>query len=233
VKGDLRRTLASPLTSLAGTRRRSVSPGRIPHCSSHTALNAGSIYSDAADIYRQARARRWSPRTKHPCFHPVSASVPERDQRAAGILAIPSGGAGMRSPRPIGLLDHRAAAAAAYRLRSSEHAAVGEQLDAGGGADLTGRREPVTVLRRKRLPPAVSRRTRARPRWPSWLARGAAMACGSVAPRSSRSRRICSTTVMMVEPPGETSASSGWPSSSTIVGLIELRGRLPPSTRFG
>jgi hypothetical protein len=81
--------------------------------------------------------------------------------------------------------------------------------------------------------PAVSRRTRARPRWPSWLARGAAMACGSVAPRSSRSRRICSTTVMMVEPPGETSASSGWPSSSTIVGLIELRGRLPPSTRFG
>lgn len=48
-----------------------------------------------------------------------------------------------------------------------------------------------------------------------------------------QSRRICSTTVMMVEPPGEPSASSGWPSSSTIVGLIELRGRLPPSTRFG
>jgi hypothetical protein len=35
----------------------------------------------------------------------------------------------MRSPRPIGLLDHRAAAAAAYRLHGSEHAAVGEQLE--------------------------------------------------------------------------------------------------------
>jgi hypothetical protein len=38
---------------------------------------------------------------------------------------------------------------------------------------------------------------------------------------------------MTVEPPGEPSASSGWPSPSTIVGRIELRGRLPPSTRFG
>jgi hypothetical protein len=50
---------------------------------------------------------------------------------------------------------------------------------------------------------------------------------------SSRSRRIWCTTVMTVEPPGEPSASSGWPSPSTIVGRIELRGRLPPSTRFG
>ena len=38
---------------------------------------------------------------------------------------------------------------------------------------------------------------------------------------------------MIVEPPGEPTASSGLPSRSTIVGLIELRGRLPPSTRFG
>ena len=38
---------------------------------------------------------------------------------------------------------------------------------------------------------------------------------------------------MIMLPPGEPSASSGLPSSSTIVGLIELRGRLPPSTRFG
>ena len=38
---------------------------------------------------------------------------------------------------------------------------------------------------------------------------------------------------MIVEPPGEPSARNGSPSSSTIVGLIELRGRLPPSTRFG
>ena len=38
---------------------------------------------------------------------------------------------------------------------------------------------------------------------------------------------------MIVEPPGEPSASNGLPSRRTIVGLIELRGRLPPSTRFG
>ena len=38
---------------------------------------------------------------------------------------------------------------------------------------------------------------------------------------------------MIVDPPGEPTASSGLPSRSTIVGLIELRGRLPPSTRFG
>jgi hypothetical protein len=89
VKETFDRMSASQLTSLAGTRRRSVNPGRIPHCNSHTVVNAGSIYSSAADIYRQARARRWSPGTNHPCFHPASASVPERDQRAARILAIP------------------------------------------------------------------------------------------------------------------------------------------------
>ena len=38
---------------------------------------------------------------------------------------------------------------------------------------------------------------------------------------------------MIIEPPGEPSASRGLPSLSTIVGAIELRGRLPPSTRFG
>src|SRR5687768_18369885 len=38
---------------------------------------------------------------------------------------------------------------------------------------------------------------------------------------------------MIIEPPGDPTARNGLPSSSTIVGLIELRGRLPPSTRFG
>src|SRR5688572_20777762 len=38
---------------------------------------------------------------------------------------------------------------------------------------------------------------------------------------------------MIVEPPGEPSARYGLPRSRTIVGLIELRGRLPPSTEFG
>ena len=33
---------------------------------------------------------------------------------------------------------------------------------------------------------------------------------------------------MIVEPPGEPSASTGRPRSSTIVGAIEERGRLPP-----
>ena len=34
---------------------------------------------------------------------------------------------------------------------------------------------------------------------------------------------------MIVEPPGEPTARYGLPSRSTIVGAIELRGRLPPS----
>ena len=38
---------------------------------------------------------------------------------------------------------------------------------------------------------------------------------------------------MIVDPPGEPIASNGLPPWSTIVGLMELRGRLPPSTRFG
>ena len=38
---------------------------------------------------------------------------------------------------------------------------------------------------------------------------------------------------MIVEPPGEPSARNGLRFFSTIVGAIELRGRLPPSTRFG
>ena len=38
---------------------------------------------------------------------------------------------------------------------------------------------------------------------------------------------------MIIEPPGQPSASTGRPSLNTIVGLIELRGRLPPSTRLG
>ena len=52
-------------------------------------------------------------------------------------------------------------------------------------------------------------------------------------PRSMRSTRIPSTVVMIVEPPGEPTPSHGRPSRRTIVGAIELRGRLPPSTRLG
>ena len=38
---------------------------------------------------------------------------------------------------------------------------------------------------------------------------------------------------MIIDPPGEPTARSGDPSSSTMVGAIELLGRFPPSTRFG
>jgi methyl-accepting chemotaxis protein len=63
--------------------------------------------------------------------------------------------------------------------------------------------------------------------------RGAAIAAGSGVPSPSRSRSTCATVVMFVAPPGEPSASSGRPSRCTIVGAIDERGRLPPSTRFG
>ena len=63
--------------------------------------------------------------------------------------------------------------------------------------------------------------------------RGAAIASSRVMPRSIRLTSICSTVVMMVAPPGEPSARNGLPSWSTIVGDIELRGRLPRWSRFG
>ena len=45
--------------------------------------------------------------------------------------------------------------------------------------------------------------------------------------------RICRTVVMIVAPPGEPSARNGLPSASTIVGAIELRGRLPARAGSG
>ena len=65
-----------------------------------------------------------------------------------------------------------------------------------------------------------------------WLARGAAIASGSVMPRSRRFMRICRTVVMIVAPPGEPVARNGLPPRSTIVGAIDERGRLPPATWF-
>jgi hypothetical protein len=38
---------------------------------------------------------------------------------------------------------------------------------------------------------------------------------------------------MIIEPPGEPIARYGAPSSSTMVGLIDERGRLPGAGRFG
>ena len=65
-----------------------------------------------------------------------------------------------------------------------------------------------------------------------WLRRGAATASGSVMPKSRRSTRICATVVMIEAPPGEPRARKGRPSRRTMVGAIEERGRLPPSTLF-
>src|SRR5687767_5557991 len=48
-----------------------------------------------------------------------------------------------------------------------------------------------------------------------------------------RSISVWSTVVMIIEPPGEPVARNGSPLLVTIVGAIELRGRLPPSARFG
>ena len=63
-----------------------------------------------------------------------------------------------------------------------------------------------------------------------WLRRGAATASGSVIPKSSRLSRICATVVMIDAPPGEPSARKGRPLRRTMVGAIDERGRLPPST---
>ena len=59
------------------------------------------------------------------------------------------------------------------------------------------------------------------------------MACWIVIPRSMRLTSICSTVVMIVEPPGEPRASQGSSSFSTMVGDIDERGRLPGWIRFG
>ena len=59
---------------------------------------------------------------------------------------------------------------------------------------------------------------------------GASMASGRVMPKSRSLRSTCSTVVMIVDPPGEPSASMGSPSLVvTIVGLMLLLGRLPPA----
>ncbi len=64
-------------------------------------------------------------------------------------------------------------------------------------------------------------------------ARGAAIACSIDMFRSIRLNSICETVVMIVDPPGEPSATNGSPSSRTMVGDIEERGRFPPSMRLG
>ena len=116
------------------------------------------------------------------------------------------------------LRDHRgAAAAAADRLGGGQEAPVGKELDPGGSADLGGGSacadEAVPVAPAQHLASGEAMNAGSAGRRAPFRceARGAAIASGSVLPRSSRSTRICSTVVMIVEPPGEPSASSGSP----------------------
>jgi hypothetical protein len=112
---------------------------------------------------------------------------------------------------------------------------VVEELDPRRRADLAAVRERVPARRQRgRVRRGDERRLgrRARAVALRCAARGVAIAAGSDFPRSSLSIRIWSTVVMIVEPPGEPSASAGFPSRVTIVGDIELRGRLPPSGAF-
>jgi len=46
-------------------------------------------------------------------------------------------------------------------------------------------------------------------------------------------RSVCSTVVMISDPPGLPAASQGWPSLNTSVGVMEERGRLPGSDGVG
>src|SRR4051794_34480725 len=64
------------------------------------------------------------------------------------------------------------------------------------------------------------------------LARGASIDSGRLMPKSIWFWSCCQTEVMIVEPPGEPTASTTRPLRITIVGLIELRGRLSGCTEF-
>ena len=66
-----------------------------------------------------------------------------------------------------------------------------------------------------------------------WCMRGAVMASASDMRWSTTLRITCAVPVMIVGPPAAPTTSSTWPEGSrTIVGDIELRGRLPGATAF-
>ncbi len=60
--------------------------------------------------------------------------------------------------------------------------------------------------------------------------RGAAAASAGFMPKSITLTTVCSTVVMMRAPPGLPVTSTGLPSLSTRVGLMDESGRLPPAT---
>ena len=133
-----------------------------------------------------------------------------------------------------GVLDQGASAAAAHGLGRREHAAAGQELDPRRGADLAAVRRSVAPRLQLRLERRrEERRLGARRRRVALARTRVGDRLRQRHPLVERSKRICSTVVMIVEPPGEPSARNGLLFFSTIVGAIELRGRLPPSARFG
>ena len=119
------------------------------------------------------------------------------------------------------------------RTGSAWHAAAREELDAGRGADLASVHEVVAAtLECHTLRGRQERGLRAG-------VESVPLARARVGDRlRKRHAEIdaiehLSTVVMIVAPPGEPSARKGRPPLVTIVGAIELLGRLPPSTRFG
>ena len=66
-----------------------------------------------------------------------------------------------------------------------------------------------------------------------WLCtRGAATAVAMFMSNTMALRSVCSTVVMISEPPGLPAASQGCPSLKTMVGVIEESGRLPGAIVF-
>jgi hypothetical protein len=128
------------------------------------------------------------------------------------------------------------ATASPRRLGCRFEVAVGQELESGRGAISL---EPVEAM------VCPKRDVSSAPYWVTKSssafvgvelrcdARGAAIASCSDIPKSSRSRSVCSTVVMIIEPPGLPSAMKGRPSWRTIVGAMLERGRLPPAARLG
>ena len=109
--------------------------------------------------------------------------------------------------------DHRGRTTTpADRFGHGDQTTVAQELDAGRRADLGHGGEG--VARAVSAAPSGEARNAGSARTAAVLrceARAAASASGSDMPRSMRLTRICSTVVMMVEPPGDPSASNGWP----------------------
>ena len=131
--------------------------------------------------------------------------------------------------------DRGAAAAAPGRLGRGEEAPAVEELDARSPRRSRSARRRTTWPRRREArlcSNAGSGIVVSRPRCAATRAAPRSPAAATCRARAAR-RSTCSTVVMIIEPPGEPTASTGRPWCVMIVGAIELRGRLPPSARFG